>query len=844
MRRLTRATAVILSFAMLLSPLTVTAQGSFPSNWASLTPQQQTNWLNAYNNQTLPAYVSPTVPSSPSLWSQFTNLFSAPSPSPAYNPYSAQSPDMYGQQNQYTSTNNALQDYSRLNPSSGTTGGQGWGGPEPAPGSLSGSGSGAGASAGGGSAAGAIAGPAASIGAGAIMNQGGNLLCANVIVNNLCPPCSLPEKASNPAGYNCIPKANQYMCPGSCFDISSATVGMCVAPGKCQAVSAPGLGGIGGGLLSTLGVGVTMSVVGAVVGKLVSGFGAASGGGTNPGASGYGSNPFGSTNPTAQTCTSYRPTSDTAQLSQPCTYYVPASGTSTGTTGTGTTCSAMDQALGLCGGTSTGTTGTGTGTNTCSPTSQALGLCGGTSTTTSATNASVSATPTSGPAPLSVTFTVTDTSTGCTRDAVTLAYGDSSAAVTVFAATTACGARNPATLTHTYATSSSFVARLKNAASGAELSSVSITATAPGTTGGGPIADVTTAALAAAPSSGSAPLSVSIIASDTSPECPHAPIGIRYGDDSAPITLFDGVTSCGQAAQRLTHAYVAPGSYKLELVKAGGAIVRSVTINVSAPTTGTGGTQGQGGVQTTFDADAQPITAGVQSSENQATITSGGAAPAGAPTGDIKLFGAGATISASTKDAQTNTTVSGFVGGNTNSTINDKSVAQRLCVSRPWSSNFLSYVIPPSFFDSLCSWRGYEVGQATSTPVVPTTSTTQTSVKPQVQLTQQPAKTTPASVKPATTTPVLTTPAKIDVWAVPASVPLGSRTSIFWNAEGVESCLITSPDGSFTQNVSGANLRNKGASTVPIIAATTFSMSCLRADGSHVTDFVTVKIAI
>jgi hypothetical protein len=79
----------------------------------------------------------------------------------------------------------------------------------------------------------------------------------------------------------------------------------------------------------------------------------------------------------------------------------------------------------------------------------------------------------------------------------------------------------------------------------------------------------------------------------------------------------------------------------------------------------------------------------------------------------------------------------------------------------------------------------------------------------------------------------------VDIWAVPAAVPLGARTTIFWNTQGVTNCTETSPDGSFNQNsLSG------GAATVPITGATTFSISCDAPDGSHVTGYVVVNLAI
>jgi hypothetical protein len=79
----------------------------------------------------------------------------------------------------------------------------------------------------------------------------------------------------------------------------------------------------------------------------------------------------------------------------------------------------------------------------------------------------------------------------------------------------------------------------------------------------------------------------------------------------------------------------------------------------------------------------------------------------------------------------------------------------------------------------------------------------------------------------------------VDIWAVPASVPLGTRTTIFWNSKNAQSCVETSPDGSFSHSsLSG------GGATVPLSGATTFTISCQAPDGTHATDYVTVNLSI
>jgi hypothetical protein len=193
--------------------------------------------------------------------------------------------------------------------------------------------------------------------------------------------------------------------------------------------------------------------------------------------------------------------------------------------------------------------------------------------------------------------------------------------------------------------------------------------------------------------------------------------------------------------------------------------------------------------------------------------------------GDIKTLVNGGTILAGNVDTGSNSTVAGFYGSDTFGG-QPQGVIAGLCQNRPWASSFLSYVIPPGFFDSLCSLRGYTVGNPQ--PVQQST----------VTVTQTPA--TPVTTTAATTTTqVPTVPPKVDIWASPATVSLGARTSIFWTSQGVTNCTETSPDGNFSQN----SLQG-GASTAPITAATVFTISCLAPDGSHITDNVTVNLAI
>lgn len=199
--------------------------------------------------------------------------------------------------------------------------------------------------------------------------------------------------------------------------------------------------------------------------------------------------------------------------------------------------------------------------------------------------------------------------------------------------------------------------------------------------------------------------------------------------------------------------------------------------------------------------------------------------PPGGLRGDINARPTGATVFGGSRDTQGNVEVAGFYGASTFGGQGSQGLVGAWCRSRPWASNFLSKIITPTFFDNICKARGYQVGAPPPAPAVV------------LQQVKKPKTTTATSTVATSTTPEV--PPKVDIWAVPASVPLGGRTSIFWNTQGVANCTETSPNGGFNQNsLSG------GAATQPITAATTFSISCLAPDGSHVTGSVTVNLKI
>jgi hypothetical protein len=200
------------------------------------------------------------------------------------------------------------------------------------------------------------------------------------------------------------------------------------------------------------------------------------------------------------------------------------------------------------------------------------------------------------------------------------------------------------------------------------------------------------------------------------------------------------------------------------------------------------------------------------------------------PRGDITSDNGGLTVIAGSRDVSGNSEVAGFYGADTGDATQSQSVVGRWCATRPWASNFLGKIIPASFFDNICTRIGYTAGS----PTYAQGPTGAAAVRPTVQLKQQVV--TKRVVPDATSTD--TVPAgKVQIWAVPAKVSLGSRTSVFWSTQNVTNCTETSPDGSFNQaSLSG------GASTVPITGPTTFSISCLDGANNPVTGFVTVQI--
>jgi hypothetical protein len=328
--------------------------------------------------------------------------------------------------------------------------------------------------------------------------------------------------------------------------------------------------------------------------------------------------------------------------------------------------------------------------------------------------------------------------------------------------------------------------------------------------------------LTATPSSGSAPLAVTFSTIPSATDL--SPFTINFGDGSSAQPLAEAActSGAGSCTYQANYTYTTAGTFDATVLDVDGDTLSSATVTVTNPNGSTAGSSGLtqvlqnlGGLLAGTTTPQLPGTG--QSSPNFPGVL-----------GNILLENNGATIFASTVNSANNSESSSFFGSDTLG-AQPQSVASQLCQNRPWASNFLADVIPPSFFDSLCQWGGYQVGQLPQ-QTAPT--------QPQVTLSQQAQtqQTTPAVQTQSTTTPAV--PAQATITAEPASVPLGARTSIFWNSQGVTQCTETSPDGSFSENsLSG------GAATVPITGPTTFSIYCLDPNGNPVTNDVTVEVS-
>ncbi len=391
--------------------------------------------------------------------------------------------------------------------------------------------------------------------------------------------------------------------------------------------------------------------------------------------------------------------------------------------------------------------------------------------------------------------------------------------------------------------------------------------------------------LVATPTEGQAPLTVYFAFTNGTAGCGTPALALDFGDGkAAEPQQVHPETTCNGISETTQHVFTTEGQYAVRLKKIStdevrggvnltvtpgdGTTTPAVGNNPTGVSTNIGSTAGTGGTNSNISASSfvTPLTNLTNSGTVNSGRTGGSSAlldftPAGSAStggsnfggpeaklnfntpqsivqsiiaknlppgayGDVRIMENGTTIIAGVREG--NTEVAGFFGTKTSAGQSTSAVA-RLCTNRPWASNFLSFIIPPTFFDTLCSWRGYTVGAQTQTT---TPTTIQTGAKPATTKTQ-------IGGSKSGTTSAPTNGAKVDIWASPATVPLGARTSIFWSSQGTTECIETSPDGSFTHN----SLKG-GASTVPLTSPTTYTISCLASDGSHVVDSVTVQMAI
>jgi hypothetical protein len=222
-------------------------------------------------------------------------------------------------------------------------------------------------------------------------------------------------------------------------------------------------------------------------------------------------------------------------------------------------------------------------------------------------------------------------------------------------------------------------------------------------------------------------------------------------------------------------------------------------------------------------------TVGVSSSTSQGATNLG---PGGA-NGEIRVLPNGATIVITNQNNANNSVTAGFLGTEAPIGTAPVSVVASWCRTRPWAGNFLSFIIPATFFDSLCSLKGYQVGE-----VAQTAGPAQIGSSVHIQNPPPQAIPNTSASSSATTTPA-SPPMQVDIWAVPPTVSLGGRTTIYWNTKNAASCVETSPDGSFSHSTLAG-----GGATVPLSGATTFTISCMAPDGTHATDDVVVRLSL
>lgn len=310
-----------------------------------------------------------------------------------------------------------------------------------------------------------------------------------------------------------------------------------------------------------------------------------------------------------------------------------------------------------------------------------------------------------------------------------------------------------------------------------------------------------------------------------------------------------------------------------------------------------GGTSGSSGDSTggTSGSDAGGSTGsdgtGVVVSGDDATTISG-------ERSEVRSSDNEATLEANVRDDEENSEVGGFYGF-TSRAVGQVSVVERLCTSRPWSNSFVSRIIPDTFFDGLCIKRGFDVSEAAKGEGVgiqaPANITeAEDRVKARIEERQKPDVESgepgilcePEIARPgddinlsfscgaadlegtsgftvleagetsATVSAVATAQygiscsndkiyscitqvfdPRVSIWADPANVPLGTRTTVFWTTEDVDGCVIKGPSFSETGPFGGA-------STVPINGESEYTITCVAPDGGEISEDTTVDLSI
>lgn len=180
------------------------------------------------------------------------------------------------------------------------------------------------------------------------------------------------------------------------------------------------------------------------------------------------------------------------------------------------------------------------------------------------------ASPTTGAAPLSVTFKgIINSSASCSPSSYSLSYGDGAQPATL---TPSGCAINGYTLTHAYSTAGSFTARLTRVTGNVEIGSIPITA--------GLTATSTTQAdsLSASPTSGTAPLSVTFSGLiNTAAVCDGGSYTLVFGDGGSASLPVSG---CYPTSFTVARVYNATGTIVARLQK-GSTDVRTVNITVA-----------------------------------------------------------------------------------------------------------------------------------------------------------------------------------------------------------------------------------------------------------------------